>query len=247
MAATDVKVAARILDLLEVFSRERAPLLLTELAELIGAPKSSCSELVATLRRRGYLYALGRRRGFYPTRRWLVHAREIAAADPVLARLEEPLARLREQTGETVIVGQWQADDVLYLDVLEGTHTIRYTAMAGDHKPLHSSAIGKAFLAHLPEAERARTVEGLALERITPATLVTPAALLGDLAVARERGYCATRGENVADVMAIARVVEIGDGAYGIAVAGPLQRMAMCEADLAQALLGVVAELETPP
>ncbi len=57
----DVKVAGRTLDIIEAFSQRRAPLLLTELAAAIGAPKSSCSELIRTLKRRGYLYALGRR------------------------------------------------------------------------------------------------------------------------------------------------------------------------------------------
>lgn len=245
MAVVDVKVAGRTLDLLEAFSQQRAPLLLTELAELIGAPKSSCSELVSTLKRRGYLYALGRRRGFYPTRRWLVHARAIAASDPVLTRFEAAVIRLRDTTGETVIVGRYQEDAVLYLDVLEGVHSIRYSALAGDRKPLHSSATGKALLAHLSDAERARVLDGLSLERVTAATIVERDDLLADLDASRTRGYAVTRGENVEDVMAMARVVTVGGDAYGIAVAGPIQRMASAEIRFAGDLLDACTAMET--
>ena len=51
-----VKAAARALDLFEAFSEAQRPLTLTELAQRIGAPMSSCHALVRTLRARGYLY-----------------------------------------------------------------------------------------------------------------------------------------------------------------------------------------------
>ncbi len=40
----------------------------------------------------------------------------------------------------------------MYLDVLEGPHTVRYAARIGDFKPLHSSAVGKALLGALGDA-----------------------------------------------------------------------------------------------
>ena len=47
-----------------------------------------------------------------------------------------------------------------------------------------------------------------------------------DIAAGRERGYFVTHGENVTDVMAVAANLVLNDEPYGIAVAGPVQRMA---------------------
>ena len=58
-----VRSASRALQIFEVFGVEGRPLLLTELAPSIDVPLSSCYGLVQTLRDRGYLYAVSRRRG----------------------------------------------------------------------------------------------------------------------------------------------------------------------------------------
>jgi DNA-binding IclR family transcriptional regulator len=161
----------------------------------------------------------------YPTRRLHDVARAILAHDPVLERVEPELARLRDATRETVILGKRQDDGVVYLDVLEGLHTIRYSADPGEVKPLHSSAIGKAILGALPQDELEGLLQQLDLPRVTKHTLTTANRLAKDIAAGRKRGYFVTHGENVADVMAVSTSLALNDEPYGIAIAGPIQRM----------------------
>ncbi len=220
-----VKTAGRTLDLFEVFGETGKPLTLTELARVLKAPLSSCHGLVKTLQQRGYLYSFSPRRLLYPTKRLLEVAQAIAAHDPVLERLAPSLVELRDRTGETVIVGKRQGDVVVYLDVYEGLHTVRYTAQSGDRRLLHCSAVGKAMLGELGEAALRALVRALPLPRVTSNTITDPDALVRDVLAGRERGYFVTRGEGVSDVMAIARVVRLGGDALGVAVAGPLHRM----------------------
>ena len=221
---TPVKSADRALDVFEAFGLRQRPLSLSEIAEAIGAPASSCHGLIRTLESRGYLYETGRRM-LYPTRRLYDVARAILTHDPVLERVEPELARLRDATRETVILGKRHDEGVVYLDVLEGLHTIRYSAGPGEVKPLHSSAIGKAMLGALPEDELERLLQHLDLPRVTENTLTTANRLAMDIAAGRERGYFVTHGENVTDVMAVAANLVLNDEPYGIAVAGPIQRM----------------------
>ena len=222
---SNVKTAVRTLEAFEAFGRARRPLTLSELAHAIGAPISSCHGLVATLRNRGYVYSVGNKRQVYPTRRILDVAEAIVRNDPLLETAAPVLARLRDDTGETVILGAREGDAVIYLDVIEGLHTIRYSAHPGEIKPLYSSAIGKAMLASLDAEELATTLSRIAIKRITPATLTDEDALRLDLEDGRRRGVFVTRGENVADVMGMASPAKPGGQLLAVALAGPVERM----------------------
>ena len=220
-----VRTADRTLSIFEAFESRRRPMPLSELAPLVDMPVSSCHGLVRTLLQRGYLYLTDRRRDYYPTRKLLHLAHTIIADDPFLERLLPVLETLRNDVRETVIVGARQGDAVLYLEVLEGPQTIRYSARVGDFKPLHSSAIGKTMLAGLTPAELSSWLAQHPLPSITDATITDPARLERDLAAGRQRGYFVTRGENVADVTAVATSATVNGQAIGIAVAGPSHRM----------------------
>lgn len=232
----DIKTAGRTLDVFETFEALRRPMTLSELANQIGAPVSSCHGLVRTLRNRGYLYTVSGRNLLYPTKKLLRVATAIASNDPILAQLGPILSELRECTSETVILGKQLETRVVYLEVLEGPQTIRYAARPGRMIPLHSSSIGKAMLGQMPDDKLATFLRTYELDPVTEHTLTRADALLADIRDGRARGYFVTRGENVRDVMAIARAVESPTGAYGIAIAGPVNRMEMHLADLAEKL-----------
>jgi len=218
---------ARTLDIFEIFGAARHPLSLSEIARTIRVPVSSCHLLLRTLLDCGYLYSLGRRKLYYPTRRLYDVARNIAAHDALIEELRPVLASLRDRSGETVILGKRQGDAVLYLEVLESAKTVRYTARAGEYKPLHSSAIGKALLGALPPEELDAWLGSRPLPRVTPHTQQ-----------GRKRGYFVTRGENVIDVMAVAASLKLDNEAFGIAIAGPLHRMEPALARHAELLRG---------
>ena len=224
MAADPVPAAARTLDVLETFRGARRPLSLSELARLTRIPVSTCHGLVRTLEQRGFLYYPSHREA-YPTRKLLEVARDIDANDPVVARLAPALTSLRDATQETVILGMRQGDAALYLLVLDSPHIVRYTAHAGEFKPLHSSSIGKTFLAGMVDDTLDAWLRSHPLPRVTPNTITSARALKRNLQESRERGYCMTRGENVADVMAVAAPVNAGSAQLAVAIAGPLHRM----------------------
>jgi DNA-binding IclR family transcriptional regulator len=115
--------------------------------------------------------------------------------------------------------------------VLEGPQNIRYTARPGDLKPLHSSSIGKMLLATMKPHIRADVLAKLPLDAMTDATITSRAQLAEEIERSAVRGYSITRGENVADVMAIAMPLKFAGDTYGIAVAGPMHRMTEQVAD----------------
>jgi DNA-binding IclR family transcriptional regulator len=220
----DVKSAGRTMELFEAFAKAQSPLSLSEIARALGAPASSCFNLIRALEARGYLYLVEPKR-LYPTHRLFEVARSIAAREPWMDLLEPILTDLRDETRETVIVGKREGNRVIYLEVFEGPQTIRYSARAGDLKPLHSSSIGKALLGMLEPSDLAKLLKHLPLKRVTGATIDNRQKLIADLERSRRRGYFMTVGENVADVTAVATGLRLDSQAYGIAVAGPMSRM----------------------
>jgi DNA-binding IclR family transcriptional regulator len=242
----DVKTAARTLDLFEAFTGECKPLSLSDIARAIGAPVSSCFGLVKTLENRGYLYSLGARRAFYPTRKMLENVRRIAAHDPLADVARPVLEALAKLTGETVLFARRAGEAVVYVDVIESAHKIRYTAQAGESFPIHCSASGKAILATMPEPERRALLGQLKLERVTPNTITRKPALLKELATSMQRGWFVNRGEHIGDVMAIAVPVRVNGEACAMAVAGPIQRIEAKADKHVKALRAQLGALEKP-
>jgi len=238
-----VPAAVRTLDLLEAFRVARRPLSLSELARLAGVPVSTCHGLVRTLEHKGFLYFPSQREA-YPTRKLLEMAREFEANDPVAARLTPALEALRDATGETVILGMRQDNAVIYLLIIDSPQIVRYTARAGEFKPLHSSSIGKALLGAMPVAALDEWLHSNELPRVTQHTITSWRRLKRDIEESRARGYYLTRGENVADVMAIAAPLGDASGVFGIAIAGPLHRMEAAERTHATHLQQAIRAIE---
>lgn len=237
MSGVAVTAVERVLDILETFHASQRPLSLTDLAELAGIPKSSCHAIVGTLSARGYLYTLTRPRALYPTRKFYDLAQAIHARDPFVERVMPMLERLRDSSRETVILGKRQGDMVIYLEVVESPQSIRYSARPGEFKPLHSSAIGKALIGSMKEAELRAFLQGRELQSATSATLTDQEALLADLLESRRRGYFLTRGENVPDVWAVSAFLTVNAETLGVAIAGPRHRMEGNVTECAQLLL----------
>lgn len=239
----NVKTAVRTLDLFETFAREGRPLPLSELGRLLAIPVSSCFALVQTLQNRGYIYEVQRRSGYYPTRRLQAVADRIAGSDPLLDRIRPTLLKLRDETGETVVLGKLQDARVLYLDVAESQQRIRYIAGIGEFRPPHANSLGKALLAALPPDERARLLADYDWAALTPRSLAAPAALERDLAEIAHRGWSVNAGESVPDLAAVACALRLNRDWYAISVAGPLYRMQARLAEHGEALRAACADL----
>lgn len=227
----DVKTAARVIDVFEAFAREQKALSLSDLAKVLGIPVSSCFGLVRTLENRGFLYSVRPRGGIYPTKRLLQIARTISEHDPIVERVSPILGTLRDATGETSVFAKRQGARVLYLDVADSPHRIRYTAEPGEAREMHSNSIGKALLAQMSPEERDAVLADAVLTQHTPDTLVTRDALYADIEAGKARGYFVNFGGSVSDVWALGVATTIAGEPYGLSLVGPRHRIEPCVAE----------------
>jgi DNA-binding IclR family transcriptional regulator len=85
------------------------------------------------------------------------------------------LRQLVVDVGETCNLTALSGAEVIYLDRVETAFPLRLELGPGSRVPLHCSASGKLFLAHLPRAQRERLLDGIRHERHTPHTVLAEA------------------------------------------------------------------------
>ena len=219
-----VRTADRTLDIFESFAHRQRPITVSDLARELSLPTSTCFALVRTLVDRGFLYYLRPRGAFYPTRRLSMVADAIAHHDPIAQHVRPLLEALRDATGETVILGKLQGLGVVYLEIIESRHAVRYTMTVGSVRALHASSIGKAIVSAMEDEPRERLLSQLRYPKLTEHTIRSRAQYVKSLEEGLARGYWTNVGESSPDIMGVALPVRIFGDLYGINLVGPQSR-----------------------
>jgi DNA-binding IclR family transcriptional regulator len=132
-----------------------------------------------------------------------------------LAAVDE-LKRLRDLTGETVHLAVPNGTSMVYIEKLESPSAVRMASRIGTSVSLHSTAVGKAYLAALDDKAFKASIKGLAMPRHTAHTVVEAAALRAQIARARERGWSVDNEENEAGIHCFGAAIR---GVGGVPVA----------------------------
>jgi DNA-binding IclR family transcriptional regulator len=135
------------------------------------------------------------------------------------------LRGLAERAEETVHLGVASGTDVVYLEKVESPHAFQMRSRVGARMPIHSTGLGKAILAGLPEKELEEMLAA-GIQKRTPRTIVDPDELRADLQRTRMRGYSTDMEENEEGVRCVgAPVFDHSLRVVGaISVAGPIFR-----------------------
>lgn len=224
LEADGVKSADRVIDIFEYFAARKEVASLAQISAQLPIPKSSCLKLLGTLEGRGYLYRLGEEPKYYPSSRWLTQAEIITAHDPVRERVRPAMAALCKTLDETVILANLSGKRVQYLDVVETSRVIRFVAVAGETKPIHPAASGRALLGLMSEAARGKFVQSLPFDKFTRQTTPSRKHLLAAVADGVARGWHFSIGEYQDDIVSIAAAVRLGGGNFALVVGAPRHR-----------------------
>ena len=137
------------------------------------------------------------------------------------------LQKLSRVTGESVNLAILDGQEVLYLDVIESTHSFRLVSHVGMHRPLYCTALGKVLLANLPEEESDQVISSINFERFTPHTLTKLDRFKKELLNVRQSGYALDNEEAVLGSRCVAAPIFEEDRkiAAAISVSGPTTRV----------------------
>lgn len=226
---------ARALHALEITVASETELTLSELAEHVGAAKSSLHPLMKALVFRGYVvYEDGRYRPG-PALSTLATAQHPAIV-PVARPFMDELLQL---FNETVMLGSVVGETLVYLHSVESTQVVRYSPPQVRPPTDHPSSIRKLYLAQLDDA---------ALEKYVAANIQSTKQkrLLAEVHEARTSGIAYNHGDTFPDLSAVASQIRGEQGVVAcLAIGGPSRRIDAQSDEITEALREATGTIET--
>ncbi len=244
MAQDLVKSAARALDILEVFARERKRMNSAQLGAALGYPKSSLSVLIKSLVVQGYLSNSGSDQDYFPTLKLARLGDWVPAALLGSESLLPMLSKLRDETGETVTLTIAADLHMRCLHALLGTHPISLQVEEGVSFPMIGTAIGTMYLATQDDKAVAAIIDRWGKQHPDqPASLYKE--LRDDIVVARSNNVACAFDIVLPDTGAIAMPLRTQHGAEPmiVAVAGLNHRIHKAEAKIIKTMRQLIAPL----
>jgi DNA-binding IclR family transcriptional regulator len=222
---TEVAVISKALDLIECLAEE--PLTAAEISARILVSKPTVYRLLRTLQSRDFVakelegtrYTLGKAcRALGYTGR---------SSSGLIALAHPLMTRLNNSYGEGVNLAIPSNGGMLYIDTIESKNQLRTQITVGTRDSIHSTALGKAVLAALPEDEAKVVLSNIDRVPHTPNTVVTISALLRQRAAVRERGFAIDDQEHELGSVCVASAFRDQDGRPlgAMSVSGPAARI----------------------
>lgn len=189
-----IQSVAHALDVLEEFRGEMDELGVTELSKKLKLHKNNVFRILATLQSRNYIeqnktndnYRLGIK--CLELGQTFIHQRGL------LKQAQPILNELAENSAETSYISILRGNDVVYLDAVETTSTVRVISRVGLHMPIHATAAGKALVAFDSEEELRKRFHS-DLPSFTKNTITSSEEILKVLAAVRGKEYATDQEE----------------------------------------------------
>lgn len=190
-----VAVLEKAFHALEVMSDFGRAASLKELAEASKLPKATLFRILQTLVHMGYVDQDHARSRYALTLRLLQLGRE-DSFDEAKQIAQSIMESLHARFNETVNLGILQGTNVVYADCLETSQSLRWQVRPGAHDPFHTTALGRAIVAYLPEKRREQLLDRMQLDPRTPFTPQTRAHVEQILENTRTFGLAQDNQEN---------------------------------------------------
>ncbi len=235
-----VRAVERVCRILDLLQSSPSGITLGQVVATTELPKTSAFRYLWTLEQHRYVER-DPQSGTYRLGVWIVGMR-FQQFDVLTQRSQAWIDRLRDELGETVNLGVLEGNHITYLHVSESSRSVRLAARVGDREPIHSTALGKALAAKLPE-ERVRSIlaqEGM--PRRTDHTIVDVDDYLYELRRVRRLGVAVDNGENEIDGRCAAVAIEGIPVEAALSVSAPAARFPPAQVEVVAQRLREVAD-----
>ncbi|MBV2143029.1 IclR family transcriptional regulator [Falsochrobactrum sp. TDYN1] len=244
---------SRFMRVLQAVSDSDERMTTAKLAASVGLPRPTVYRIVAALKSEGMLAEEPQTGALLLGPRLISLAARSWDRSDLRKAAQTPLARLRDRLDETVHLAIRSGDEMVYIDKIESNRTVRMMSRIGMRVPLHSSSVGKAWLASLDAEEVRNTLARIPLVSRTKYTLTDRDAVAREIEITRQRGFSLDLQENEEDICCYGCVIlDRGGRVLGCisvsmpryrfeeAESGPItQAMAECVRDIAEEMISI--------
>lgn len=228
MDKNGVQSVERTFDIIEALSQEPKGISLTKLSAVTGLSKSTVHRLLSSLIIMGYAAKDEETGKYYLTVKLFELGGRIVRRFDMLAEARPFLEKLSNMTGEAVHMVVRDGNDIVYIFKEDsGDNSVRMSSRVGLRSPMYCTAVGKAILAHLSEAEVEDIWNTSNITRHTHNTITEIDQLKRQLDIIRSLGYAVDDEENELGVRCVgASILDFSGkvaGAFSVSV--PIGRM----------------------
>jgi IclR family acetate operon transcriptional repressor len=221
-AAGGVQSLDRAFTILETIADAGGVISLSQLASDTRLPLPTIHRLVRTLVDLGYVRQ-------EPSRQYSLGPRLIRLGELTSRRLatwaRPHLAEVVAQVGESVNLAMLDGDQIVYVgQVMASQNSMRMFTEVGRRVDPHTTAVGKAILAHDDDAQVRALLSRTGMRTRTEHTITTPDAFVAELERTRARGYALDNEEQELGVRCVAVAVP-GEHRLALSISGPQPRM----------------------
>jgi len=193
---------------IQVFSREKPALTLSEVANLTGITRATARRILLTLEKLGHVRSDGRL--FSPTPRLLTLGWAYLSSLN-LSELALPLMEaLVEETHESCSAATLDIPDVVYVARVPTRRIMSITLNVGTRLPAHCTSMGRVLLAALPADQLEAYLSGTELEAWTERTITDPDRLRTVIGDVRHRGWALVDQELEVGLRSVAAPIRRG-------------------------------------
>ncbi|MDZ5811410.1 IclR family transcriptional regulator [Halorubrum sp. AD140] len=215
-----VQIAVSIIEYLQTNGTTGTTAIATEL----GYSKSTVHSHLRTLEDERIV--VGEQAGYRLSLKFLAIARDVCDQVGNYEVIKSEVDELAEETGEIGQFGIEEFGQVSYLHKASGEKAVRTASRVGTQQPIHSTALGKTILAHLPEERREEIFDEIEFVAQTENTITDLEQFREEIERTSDRGYGIDDEENVLGLRCIAAPVRSGPTVLGaISVSGPSSRI----------------------
>ena len=208
----NIQSVQRATDIISLFCKSPRRLGVTEIAAALQLNKGTAWGLVTTLEQQGFLQqdAATRKYGVGP-RLFELGMVYVGNLD-VNVKGARPAQDIAARTGLITRIGIFDRGSVLITFLAVPRSEDYLSHQIGPRTPAYCSAIGKALIAHFPEAELKSYLQDIDLVPHTRHTITTRTRLRADIEETRQRGYAIAREEMIPGLAALGAPIFGSDG-----------------------------------
>lgn len=220
------------------------PIGVTDLSRSAGLPKSTTQVYLNTLREVGFV--VREAEGYRLSLRFFEQGMNALRHFTIYPVAKPKVYELAEETGELVAAFVEEDGRAVYAVAAGGINAISTDLNIGTRTRLHTTAGGKAILAHLPQEDIDAIISRHGLHAQTNSTITESQALETELAEIRERGVAYNKEEHIGGMHAVAAPVRHGESVLGsLSIGGPSNRLVGSRLEeLASLVKGTANEIE---